>query len=181
MDSLYSRYSSALLSLASEENKVNEYKNAIKNLLTIFKSEEKIEKYLESYFVSEEDKYSFIDELTKKYKLKHLGPFLKLLVHKHRFFIFDKIAKEFILEANESLGILEGFIYSVNPLSELEIKKVSESVSKKMNQTVELKNLIDERLIGGIKVVVHDHVFDGSIKGKLENLKNNLNERRNTK
>ena len=119
--------------------------------------------------------------VTKKYKLKHLGSFLKLLVHKHRFFIFDKIAKEFILEANESLGILEGFIYSVNPLSELEIKKVSESVSKKMNQTVELKNLIDERLIGGIKVVVHDHVFDGSIKGKLENLKNNLNERRNTK
>ena len=52
MDSLYSRYSSALLSLARVENKVNEYKSAIKDLLTIFKSEEKIEKYLESYFVS---------------------------------------------------------------------------------------------------------------------------------
>ena len=179
MDSLYSRYSSALLSLVKDENKVSEYKDAIKELVVIFKSEEKIAKYLESYFVSEDEKYSLIIELTKKYKLKHLSSFMKLLVHKHRFFIFDKIAKEFIEEANESLGVLEGFIYSVSPLSNDEIDKVNKVVSKKMNQTVELKNLIDERLIGGIKVVVHDHVFDGSIKGKLENLKNNLNERRN--
>lgn len=179
MDSLYSRYSSALLSIAKEEKKVTEYKSAIRELMVNFKSESDLQKYLESYFVSEDDKFKFIDNLVKPYNLPSLGSFLKILTKKHRMFIFDKIAKEFIEEANENLGILEGYVYSVDPLTKEEIKKVEAGISKKLNNKVELKNLIDARLIGGVKVVVHDHVFDGSLKGKLDSLKTNLNERRN--
>lgn len=181
MDSLYHSYSSALLSLAISENKVNEYKESILDLLSIFKNENDISKYLESYFVPINDKYKMVDELTKNYQLKYLNSFLKLLVKKHRIFIFDKIANDFVEIANENLGILEGFIYSVNPLSKNEIDKVKVVISKKINQEVELKNLIDGSLIGGVKVVVHDHIFDGSISGKLNALKTNLNERRELK
>lgn len=181
MDSLYHRYSSALLSLAISENKVSEYKESILDLLSIFKNENDISKYLESYFVTINDKYKMVDELTKNYQLKYLNSFLKLLTKKHRIFIYDKIAKDFIEIANEKLGILEGIIYSVNPLSKNEIDKVKVVVSKKINQEVELKNLIDESLIGGAKVVVHDRIFDGSISGKLNALKTNLNERRELK
>ena len=179
MDSIYSRYASALLSIAREEKKVNEYKDAMKDLMVHFKNETNLQKYLESYFVNEEERFKFIDELVKPYKLNSLGSFLKLLSKKHRIFIFDKIAKEFIKDANEDLGILEGFIYSTEELTKDEIKKVEEAISKKLDNKVELKNLIDTRLLGGVKVVVHDHVFDGSLKGKLNSLRNNLNERRN--
>ncbi len=181
MDSLYHRYSSALLSLAISENKVNQYKESINHLLTIFKQENDLSKILESYFVKEDDKYRLVDELTKKYQLKYLNSFIKLLVHKHRIFIFDKIGKDFIKIANENLGILEGTIYSVQPLSQDEIDKVKIVISKKLNQDVELKNLLDARLIGGVKIVVHDHIFDGSLSGKLNALKANLNERRELK
>ena len=181
MDSIYHQYSSALLSLAISENKVPQYKESIINLLTIFRQENDIFKFLGSYFLKEEDKYRLVDELTKNYQLKYLNSFLKLLVKTHRIFILDKIANDFVEIANENLGILEGFIYSVNPLSKNEIDKVKVVVSKKINQEVELINLIDESLIGGVKVVVHDHIFDGSISGKLNALKTNLNERRELK
>ena len=46
----------------------------------------------------------------------------------------------------------------------------------KIGKKVELKNKLDERLIGGVKVVVHDHVFDGSVKYKLETLKEQLKD-----
>ena len=55
---------------------------------------------------------------------------------------------------------------------------ISDAVGKKLNHKIELKNIIDERLIGGVRVVINDHVFDGSVKFKLETLKNNLKERR---
>ena len=57
------------------------------------------------------------------------------------------------------------------------MKRISKSISKNIGQQVELKPLIDTRLIGGIKVVVRDRVFDGSILGKLNSLKTNLTER----
>ena len=178
MDSLYVRYSSALLLLAKEESKVKEYKEAIKSLLELFTSNEEINTYLKSYFVSDEEKFAFVDRLTKPYGLKSLSSFIKLLIKKHRFNSFKYIANEFISDANESIGVSEGYVYSTTPLDKLELAKIEKAISKKMNQNVELINKIDDRLIGGVKVVVHDHVFDGSIKAKLETLKQNLNERR---
>ena len=178
MDSLYVRYSSALLSLAKDEGKIKEYKEAIKSLLELFESNVEANTYLKSYFVSDEDKYVFIDKICEPFKLKSLSPFIKLLVKKHRFNSFKYIAEEFISDCNDDLGIQEGYIYSTTPLDAKQIKAIEDGVSSRLNQRVELINKIDERLIGGVKVVVHDHVFDGSIKNKLETMKQKLNERR---
>ena len=178
MDSLYVRYASALLSLAKDEGKIKEYKEAIKSLLDLFESNKETNTYLKSYFVNEEDKFAFIDKLCEPFALKSLAPFIKLLVKKHRFNSFKYIANEFVSDCNDDLGIQEGFVYSTTPLSEKQIQEIEDGVSKRLNQRVELINKIDERLIGGVKVVVHDHVFDGSIKNKLETMKQKLNERR---
>ena len=79
---------------------------------------------------------------------------------------------------NEELNIDEGYVYSTEPLDASQIAKIEDAVGKKLGHKVELKNNIDSRLIGGVRVVINDHVYDGSIKFKLETLKNNLKERR---
>ncbi len=177
MDSLFVRYSNALLSLAKQENKVKEYKEAIKSLLMFLSNNIDVDSYLKSYFVKDEEKYKFIDDLCKPYGLTNLSSFIKLLVKKHRFNHFKYIAREFIDGCNEDLKISEGFIYSVNQLSETQIHNVEEAISKRLNEKVELINKLDSKLIGGIKVVIHDYVFDGSISYKIESMKKNLNER----
>ena len=93
--------------------------------------------------------------------------------------ILKRIAKEFVEISNEELNVLEGIVYSTIPLTEKEIKKLEDACKSKLSQDVELKNKIDPSLIGGVKIAISDHVFDGSIKGKLESLKLNLKERRN--
>ena len=75
---------------------------------------------------------------------------------------------------NHYLHIKEGIIYSTEILSHEQIKKVEDKLSKIINAKVELTNQIDEKLIGGIKVIVDEKVFDGSIKNKLEKLKSTL-------
>ena len=66
----------------------------------------------------------------------------------------------------------------ISALIKKQIERIEEGIAKKLGHKVELKNVIDERLIGGVRVVIHDHVYDGSIKYKLETLQNNLKERR---
>lgn len=177
MDSLYSRYASALLSIAKEEGKIKEYKDALLEVLEFLNANPESKKYIESYLTPNDAKYEVIDVIAKPFKLAHLASFLKVLAKKHRFHSFKEITHEYIKIANEELGILEGFVYSVNTLTTKEVEKVAKAISKNIGQQVELKPLIDKRLIGGVKVVVRDRVFDGSILGKLNSLRTNLNER----
>ena len=104
----------------------------------------------------------------------------KELVKKHIIYQFKDIVKEINKGLNQELGIYDGFVYSTEPLEKSRIDEISTVISEKLGQKVELKNIIDLRLIGGIKVVVHDHIFDGSIKYKLETMKEELKERRTT-
>ena len=55
-----------------------------------------------------------------------------------------------------------------------DIEKVQNSISESIGVKVELHNKVDPSLIGGIKVIIKDHVYDGSLKNKLSKLKNEL-------
>lgn len=179
MDSLYLRYSNALLDIAISENKLEEYKSSLSWLDEYFTNHLDIKKYLESYMVNKNEKEELIKELTKPFKLNNLSNFLCVLIKNHRFHDFGKFNHEFRKLANENLGIIQGLVFSVNYLSKEDLQRVEDKLTKKLNKKVELENRLDESLIGGIKVFINDHVYDGSVKGKLDQMNHNLKERRN--
>ena len=178
MESATTKYANALVSIARDENKLLEYKVAVRSFDELLLVNSELKKMLCSYFVSNEEKYRVIEEICSGFAVKNFQNFIKFLSKKHLIYHFHDIAKEIVLGLNDELHIADGFVYSTTKLSEDQIKKVTSAISKRMGVQVELKNLIDERLIGGIKVVVHDHVFDGSILYKLDSMKQNLKERR---
>ena len=179
MEEVASRYAAALVSLAKEEQKLEQYKVAVLSMKEVFDSNPEVLKYLKSYFVKAEEKYNLVEDLTKEFGLKNFTNFMKLLVEKHKIYLFKDIVSEITKGINFELDIYEGFVYSTEPLENSKIIEISQVISQKIGKKVELKNRLDSRLIGGVKVVVHDHVFDGSIKYKLETMKEQLKERRN--
>ena len=179
MEEVASRYAAALVSLAKEEQKLEQNKIAVLRMEEVFDSNPEVLKYLKSYFVKAEEKYNLVEDLTKEFGLKNFTNFMKLLVEKHKIYLFKDIVSEITKGINFELDIYEGFVYSTEPLENSKIDEISQVISQKIGKKVELKNRLDSRLIGGVKVVVHDHVFDGSIKYKLETMKEQLKERRN--
>jgi F-type H+-transporting ATPase subunit delta len=75
---------------------------------------------------------------------------------------------------NDYFGIKVGKVFSPYQLDEKEIHKIENAVSQKENKKIQLRLVIDESLIGGIKVEVDNHVYDDSLANKLETLKNEL-------
>lgn len=179
MESIATRYSAAVVSIAKQEAKLEQYKFAVLSMSNLFANNPKLFKFLKSYSVKDEEKEKVIDEITKEFGLKNFTNFIKLLAKKHCIFDFKNIEKEIIKNINFELNVAEGIIYSTEPLSEAKINEISEVISKKLGNKVELVNKVDTRLIAGVKVVVHDHIFDGSVKYKLETMKEQLKERRN--
>lgn len=177
MNNLASRYASALLSLALEENKNEAYRNYLKVILESIRDDDSLVRLLSSSNISKEDKKKIIDKVFISSPSIHINSFIKVIIDNSRGAYLKKIIEEFITLSNAKDGIMEGYIYSTKALSKNEINRIEKAISSRLNKEIYLIPKIDENLIGGFKVVINDYVFDASIKNKLEGLKSSLKER----
>ena len=86
----------------------------------------------------------------------------------------DDLLETFIDLCNESLKVKKGIVYSTTSLTEEEIIKIQNAFNEKLSIKVELTNKVDESLIGCIRVIIEDHIYDSSLKNQLESLKSSL-------
>ena len=174
MDTIASRYASALLELAIENDKVTSYQSQVKYVLNVFRENRELDEFLKCYTIDDKNKKDLLMKIFKDDLDIEVLHFLFLILDKKRINYIEKICVEFNSSCNEHRGILEGTVYSTNELSEEQIKKLEDSITKKLNKKVELSNVLDSSLIGGIKIVVNDTVFDNSIASRIESLKQEL-------
>lgn len=177
MNNLASRYASALLSLALEENKNEAYRKYLKGILEVIQDDDSLEKLLSCSNLSKEEKKLIVDKVFIDCPSVHIKSFIKVIIDNSRGTYLKKIIEEFISVSNMQDGIMEGYIYSSVPLSKEDIGRIEKALSSKLKKEIYLIPKIKDDLIGGFKVVINDYVFDASIKNKIEGLKQSLLER----
>lgn len=65
-------------------------------------------------------------------------------------------------------------IFSVHPLTDREKEEIKNIFQLKSEE--EIENFIDKKLIGGLRIIYDNQVFDLSLRGRLNKLKNILYE-----
>lgn len=173
MNEVASRYSLALYSLAIEKEKVLLWQEEVKEIMRAFNENADFISVLGSEFLSISERQNILQK-TLKGADEEIISLLKIVISNHRSNEIINILLAFNTLCNEYQGIIEGYLYSSIRLDESTIKKIEKKISDVEHQKVELHNLIDPTLIGGIKVVIHDRVYDGSIKHHLEMMKKDL-------
>lgn len=78
------------------------------------------------------------------------------------------------ISSNESEDLAVGQIYTAVPLSEVEVQKIQESLSAKLNKKLKLTNEIDTSIVGGVKVQIGDKLYDSSVKSQLDRISESL-------
>ena len=63
-------------------------------------------------------------------------------------------------------------VITAYPLNENQIKKISESLSKRTGNKIDINIEENKDLIGGVIIRVGDSVVDASLRGRLEELNN---------
>jgi F-type H+-transporting ATPase subunit delta len=174
MNELYNRYALALLDLAKEENKVVEYRQEVDSLLMVIKDNPEIMKFFGSYYTSEEAKNALIDEKLSKYYSKNVINFIKVILKNNRSMYLYKIFKETLFRFDDYLNIEEGKIYSTLPLSKKDMDRIIEVIERNTDKKIVLTNVIDPKLIGGIKVVLKNDIYDASLVTQVDELKSRL-------
>ena len=170
---LAQNYASALFSIALDDNKVIDYQNEAKELRKIIKNNEDFILLLDSRFLSVIERMHNAELILKGFS-PDIVNFIKIIIKHNRVNYLEDILVAFNSLCNENQDIVEGLIYSAFPLDETTLLKIKNKISQIENHKVDLISKIDPSLIGGVKVVINSHVYDGSIKNQLEKMQINL-------
>lgn len=104
-------------------------------------------------------------------------PILKLvglLVARGRVEQLPNVASEYHRMLNEQRGIVEAVARTALPLTKDETAALEKKVARMTGRTVDLRVEVDESLIGGLTVRVGDTLYDASVRGRLERLRERL-------
>lgn len=172
MESIANSYGLAIFELANEDHDLDGYKKDLDFVLSALDDEAL--RFLNQPLVDKEARLALLDQCFKDSVKTNILNFLKVLVQKGRITHLKEICQEFKNKYNEVNEILEGTVYSLRPLDEKSVQEIALALSKREGKTVVLTTKQDESLIGGIKVVINDRVYDGSVKNKFDLLQSKL-------
>lgn len=88
--------------------------------------------------------------------------YIKLITEKYKKLISD------------SRGNVKVEVVTAEQLSNLDLTDIEEKINSKINGSVIISNTVDKNILGGIKLKVGNTLIDGSIKTKLDKLKQSM-------
>ncbi|HWR36076.1 MAG TPA: ATP synthase F1 subunit delta [Clostridia bacterium] len=122
-----------------------------------------------------EQKRNLLDAIAARIgAARPLRNFIAVLMDHHRIAALPQIARQFEMELNQRLGRVKVEIASARALSQAEIDAVKMQVARLTGKQVTASSSIDAGLIGGVVVKLGSTVYDGSVRGQLQRLKEEL-------
>lgn len=172
--SLLKHYAEAFYSLGKEKDKVETYYQDLTFVFDVFKKVPELIKFLSSPMILKEEKDKILEVNFKSHINIACFGFLEVLVKKKVIAYFFEIKNHFDHLYHDYQGILEGRVYTPFPLSEESKEKLQDIFSKKYGKQVVFKELIDKKVIAGMRIYVNDTLYDYSIDSKLNQIRQKL-------
>ena len=171
------RYSLALYELASENNVLSQIEDQSSSILNLISSSQDFLNLIKNPTNNQDDLLKVINGISNNNKFESLlKNFLSFLITKRRFFYVEQILKSFIETCSQKRGELKAELKSAKELSNDEIYKITDELTKNFNSKIKLNYKHDKSLIGGLVVQVGSTMVDTSIKNKLQQIENRMIE-----
>ncbi len=171
--SVSERYARALCEAGIEKETLDKLEEDFSEFMKAYREDKNLKRVYESPLIDGKEKKSFIDAILKD-KNRELNNFLLLLIERKREKELSFIYESFMDKVREEKNRILCKAITVYELSEEEKDELTKSLNSITDKEVELENIIDESIIGGIIVKVGDRVYDYSVKGQLDDLKESL-------
>ncbi|MCM3239883.1 F0F1 ATP synthase subunit delta [Bacillus obstructivus] len=168
------RYATALFELANEQNLLELIQGELREIKKSIKDNPELINLLKLPKLSSDKKKQVIKEIFQSSSPLVVNT-LMLLSDRHRVDEITSVADEFIELANSNRGIAEATVYSIRPLTASESAAISSVFAQKVGRvSLNIENIIDTELLGGVKIRIGNKIFDGSLRGKLDRLERSL-------
>lgn len=176
MSALVSRYARAFLDVITEAGlDTAALDRQLADFEATWDGSPELKAFFENPAVAAAQKVAFLDKLNTRLGMqKELRNLLAVLINNDRISQVHEVAAAYRAELQERLGIRQAEIVTARELSADERKSMIDGVGKLAGARVEASFKQDASILGGAVVRVGSTVYDGSVRGRLERLKEAL-------
>jgi len=168
------KYAGALLELAKEHKILDKAWEQYKAIADFLKKDDTFLDFMAAPQVPDEAKDELIGKAFSTRLEKPLFNFMLFLARKRRITFLPEIVEEFDRLVKAEKGIARATCITTAKISDAERRRLIEKLAQKTSLKIELDEKIDKNIIGGIIVILHNQIIDGSLRYSLEQLRNRL-------
>ncbi|PKP03229.1 MAG: ATP synthase F1 subunit delta [Bacteroidetes bacterium HGW-Bacteroidetes-9] len=169
------RYATALFGLSQENNVLEQASSDMATLVAVCEQNRDLMALLKSPVIPVGKKTAIIREIFGKTLNKISMGFIEIIIRKRREPHLYNIAVEFGNLYREFRNIKKAVVTTISPLTDEMRKELLSIMSEQTGSTIELKEVTDPSIIGGMIVKLEGIQFDDSIRKKIQNLRKEFN------
>jgi len=165
-------YAKALMDLSKENNiDINQIVSELQLVNSYFDNE--FVNFLNNPKISKENKKEVFNKSFNNLE-KNVFAVLMVLIDNNKIIYLNEVINDLLDLINEEHNVVTIEVISVSKLSEIEKLSITNYFIKKLNKKIALKEIIDEKLVGGLVIKYEGKIIDGSLFTKQESLKEYL-------
>jgi F-type H+-transporting ATPase subunit delta len=141
----------------------------------LFQESDQLRRVMENPAIPGDRKRAVLDAITMKLgTTRQVRNFIAVLTDHRRLPLFSEILKQLELELDERQGLAEAQVSTARQLSDPEKQMLEAEITKMTGKRVRARYEQDASLLGGAVVRVGSTIYDGSVKGQLDRIKEQL-------
>ena len=149
----------------------------LRSIEALFEESDQLRRVMENPSIPGDRKRAVLDAITMRLgTTRQVRNFVAVLTDHRRLPLFGEILKQLEQELNERQGFAEAQVSSARQLSDPEKKMLESEIAKMTGKKVRAHYAQDASLLGGAVVQVGSTIYDGSVKGQLERIREQLIE-----
>jgi F-type H+-transporting ATPase subunit delta len=170
-------YAAAILEVARAEGELDRIGDELFRIARAFESSNELREALTDPRLPVERKQSIVDELLGTQALPLTVSLVGFVVGAGRAADLPAIADRLAERAAGERGRVIAEVRSATELDDETTARLAEALGRATGRQVEVKTVVDPSVVGGIVTRIGDTVIDGSVRHRLEELRENLTRR----
>jgi F-type H+-transporting ATPase subunit delta len=173
-DPLVKSYAEAIFQVARAEETLDRVEEELTRLNKSLDANAELREFLSNPQISSDGKKSALFQIFGGKISPITLHWMNMVVDQGRQRRLPAIIEAFLTLAQDAREKVTAEVITSIPLSEDLAKRLEQELSKATKKRVFLKPMVDDSILGGVIVRIEDKVIDGSIKHRLEEVKNEM-------
>jgi F-type H+-transporting ATPase subunit delta len=167
-------WAQALLEIAQAEDHLSEVEDELFRFARIVEGNDELRMALSNPGQPAERRAAIVDELLESRSLQMTRAMAAFIVGAGRGHDLPAIVARFVELAAQSRQHEVAEVRSAVPLDDEQVQKLAQALGRATNKNIEVRVVVDPTLLGGIVATIGDTVIDGTVRHRLEQLKETL-------
>jgi F-type H+-transporting ATPase subunit delta len=171
------RYAQAVFDLSREGGDLSKLETDVRELRSAIEASPELRELLHSPVVSRDEQGRAIAAVGERMGLGQvMVNTLRLMASKRRLFVVPQMIRALRERIDREKGETTAEVRAAKPLTSEQETRLREALGKSSGRDVTLDVTVDESLIGGLVVKMGSRMVDGSVRARLDALRNTMRE-----